>query len=374
MTAQGTRIRSLDGVRAFAIATVLLAHLQQRFHVVRLEIWAPDGVELFFVLSGFLITGILVREQELRGGVNLVAFYRRRATRILPALLVYLGVILAVLIGSGRPLPWAATVSAALFMANIYPQQAPASMQHLWSLALEEQFYLVWPLILLACLRWGGRRAATWASIIMIGASPVFRIGVGLLHPPLLAHRESILLPGRMDSLLAGALLALCQGRATWNRVRQRVERFPWAAPLFFLVLSPVLRSELGSSYTFTVGYTAESIAVAFFFAWLLDRPHSLASRALSLRPVAFFGVASYSVYLYQSFVIFEWPMYAGGAHPLLVLLVAILAGMAAYFLVEVPVALLRKRRPGLVVAVKHRASESTILSPRPLSQKTTVL
>ncbi len=374
MAVQGARIRSLDGVRAFAIATVLLAHLQQRFRVVPFEIWAPDGVELFFVLSGFLITGILIREREDRGGVNMSAFYWRRATRILPALLVYLGVVSAVMIGSGQAPPWTAMASAALFAANLYPYEAPPFTQHLWSLALEEQFYLVWPLILLACLRWGGRRSATWASVIMIAASPVFRIAAGFFHPSLPVYRESILLPGRMDSLLAGAFLALCQGSALWNNIRKHVERFPWAAPLFFLLISPVLRSKFGNSYIFTVGYTAESIAAVFFLAWLLDRPGSLASRALSLRPVAFLGVASYSVYLYQSFVILQWPVDAGGAHPFRVLLAAVLVGLAAYFLVEVPVALLRNRQAGRVVAVKHRAPEQLTCTPRALSRKTTVL
>ena len=374
MAVHGARIRSLDGVRAFAILTVLLAHLQQRFRVVPLRIWAPDGVELFFVLSGFLITGILVREQECRGTVKMSTFYWRRATRILPALLVYLGVILAMMIGSGKPLPWAALASAALFTANLYPREAPPFMQHLWSLALEEQFYAVWPLILLACLRWGGRRLAILASVIMIAASPVFRIGAGFSHLPALAHRESLLLPGRTDSLLAGALLALCQGKTWWNQIRQHVERFPWAAPLFFLLISPVLRNRFGNGYTFTVGYTAESIAVIFFLAWLLDRPHSLASRALSLRPVAFLGVASYSVYLYQSLVILEWPVYAGGAHPVWVLLVAVLAGLVAYFMVEVPLALLPNPKAWRGVHLKHRAPEQPLLTPKALSRKTTAL
>ncbi len=373
MAAQGDRIRSLDGVRAFAIMTVVLAHLQQRFHLLSLAIWAPDGVELFFVLSGFLITGMLIRAQA-RGSVSMTDFYGRRASRILPALLVYLVVVLAIALGRGQAPPWAALASAALFVANVYPHDTPPLTQHLWSLALEEQFYVLWPPVLLACLRLGGRRAATWATLILIAASPVFRVAVGVFHPVLLAHREGFLLPGRMDSLLAGGLLALCQGSALWNRIRKQVDRFPWAAPLLFLGVSPVLRSQLGNAYTFALGYTLESFAAIFFFAWLLDRPRSLASRALSLRPVAFLGVASYSVYLYQSFIILEWPVYAGGAHPVWVLLVAILAGLAAYALVEVPVGRLRNRQPGRVVAVKPRAPESAVPAPNTLGRKTTVL
>ncbi len=346
MASAPTRIKSLDGVRALAILSVILTHIQQQFAVFHIPVPVVDGVELFFVLSGFLITSMLLREAGGIGGIHLPHFYLRRATRILPPLLAYLCVVVVGFRVLGLPAPWAALGSSALFAANFYSQNPPAT-QHLWSLAVEEQFYLLWPLLLLACLRWGGRRAAGRAAVTLLLISPVFRTTVSVFHLPWINHREQFSLPGRMDSLLAGALLALLLGTPAWERFYERTGRYRFVAPLFFFAISPALRLLLGNLYTLSLGFTLESLAAALFFGSLLRNPGSLVSRALGWRPFAFFGVASYSIYLYQSAIILCWPTAWGGGHPAVAaFLTAVLAGLLAYLLVEVPVAFLRNRKP----------------------------
>ncbi len=370
--AAAPRIRSLDGVRALAIFSVILTHLQQQFTVLHFPVPVVDGVELFFVLSGFLITGMLLREEGRIGGIHLPRFYLRRATRILPPLAGYLGVVAVVYRVLGLHAPWAALGSAALFAANFYTDN-PSATQHLWSLAVEEQFYLLWPPFLLACLRWGGKRAAVRAAAALLLVSPVFRTAVSVLHAPWINHREQFSLPGRMDSLLAGALLALFLGTSTWERFCERTHRFRWLPPLFFLALSPALRLVLGNLYTLSLGFTLESLAAALFFGSLLRRPRSLVSRALGWEPFAFFGVASYSLYLYQSAIILGWPPAWGGTHPAAAAFVAaLLAGLTAYLLVEVPVAFLRNRKP--VHIVDGPTPSIPVLTGKQSSSETSVL
>ena len=196
--------------------------------------------------------------------------------------------------------------------------------------------------LLLASLRWGGRRAAALVCAGLILASPVFRMTAAMTHAPWFDHREGVVLPGRMDSLFAGALVAICAGSVRFERAYNRFAPFAWVAPVFFAVVSPVLRVAGGNGYTYTAGYTLESLAAAFSLAWLLRNPHARTSRALGWRPVAVLGLASYSGYLYQSAILFLWPAALGGRHPALVLLIAAAAGLLAYLLVEVPVERLR--------------------------------
>ena len=344
-----TRIRSLDGIRAFAILTVILTHLQQRFLLLPFAIPASDGVELFFVLSGFLITGMLLREQDRDGRIGLARFYTRRFVRIVPPLLVYLAAIAIMYVLMHRRVPWPDIAGASLFISNLWPHTAAYPTEHLWSLAVEEQFYLLWPPLLIGCLHYGGRRLLGRVSVLVIVLSPLFRIGLGLMHSPYLAHRQGILLPGRMDSLFAGCLLAVWIGSAGFERSYLRVKRFWWVAPVFFLFVSPLLRTALGNVYTFTIGYTLESLVAAYFMVWVIRSPESRTSRALSFRPIAFLGVTSYSTYLYQSPILHNWPHFAGRGNPALALAAALLAGVASFYLVETPMFWLRSRagKPG---------------------------
>ncbi len=352
------RVQSLDGVRALAVITVILCHLVQRFAVVPRALPVIDGVQMFFVLSGFLITSLLLREQQRTGTIALPSFYTRRALRILPPLFVYLLVAALLCHGTGQPVPWGAMGSAALLLTGLDPAFGSFLTDHLWSLAVEEQFYLLWPLLLMGALRWGGKRRAAWLALLLIGASPLLRTLMWLVHSPLLAHKQAVLLPGRMDSLFAGSLAALCMGTARFEALYSRVRRFPWVSPLFFALLSPLLRILGGSAYTFTCGYTLEALCETAFLVWLIRSPESVAARVLGAKPLAFLGTISYSLYLYQSALIHNWhSMRWNGSVPG-VLAAVFAAGLGSYFLVEVP-AMRRRSRQREQGAAPFRLTET---------------
>ena len=166
-----------------------------------------------------------------------------------------------------------------------------------------------------------------------------------------------------LERLFAGWSGARGAGAAQLEAVDGALARVAWAAPLFFAVVSPVLRVLGGNVYTYSAGYTLESLAAAFSLAWLLRKPHARTSRALGWQPVAVLGLASYSGYLYQSSILFLWPAALGGRHPFFTLAVAIAAGLLAYALVEVPVERLRGR--GSVRVLRAAAAEPTPLAAK---------
>ena len=158
---EGTRVAPLDGMRAFAVVAVILYHADPG--------WAVGGyfgVDVFFVLSGYLITTLLLGEWLGSGGVALRAFWGRRARRLLPALFVMLAVVGAVSVlfpkVLGSPGLLGDTLSTVGYVANWHfiavhtnyfaTAANPSPLQHTWTLAIEEQFYLVWPLVLLVLM------------------------------------------------------------------------------------------------------------------------------------------------------------------------------------------------------------------------------
>ena len=340
------RIAGLDGLRALAILTVVLCHIQQRFVVLPFSVPAPDGVALFFVLSGFLITTLLLREQDAAGTISVRRFYGRRARRILPPLLVYLAIVILVCVLAGSLVPWSAIASAALLTGGLSASPGSAFTEHIWSLGVEEQFYLAWPLLLTWAIRHGGRGMAAFLALLCIAAAPLCRLAMLGLHSPLLAHKQGMILPGRMDSLCAGCLVAVCVGNPQFERLFHGMRRVWWFAPAFFFLLSPWLRASVGNAYTFTAGYTLEALAMAYFIVWVTRSPASLVGRALSWKPIAFLGLVSYSTYLYQSILIHAWPGQSWNTRPGSVLAAVFLAGIVTFYLVEWPLARLFATRP----------------------------
>jgi len=165
--ADGSRLAGLDGLRGVAVAYVVLdhAHVDERlFHIF--SIGGAAGVTTFFVLSGFLITSLLLREHDVRGRVDLPAFWGRRALRLLPGLWLWLAVTTLVFWQAGWSQLWyfvnTLVKPALLYYADLEVLRRPLGpVQHTWSLAVEEQFYLVWPLLLIGLLMVTRRRART---------------------------------------------------------------------------------------------------------------------------------------------------------------------------------------------------------------------
>src|SRR5215831_4009764 len=179
------RIPGLDGLRAASILLVLLGHLAGTRHFLRLSSFellgdlGNLGVCVFFVISGFLITTLLLNEEALQQRIDLVSFYWRRACRILPAAGIYLVVValLAAVTTSVRvsKFEW---LHALTFTMN-YQQNRDWLVGHLWSLSVEEQFYLVWPLAVVML----GRRGSLWLAGAAVGFAPIWRVCVWVLWP-----------------------------------------------------------------------------------------------------------------------------------------------------------------------------------------------
>src|SRR5664279_3942103 len=205
------RIPCLDGIRAVAILMVLLGHSSDELSIFAGPIHTLEvsrvGVSIFFVLSGYLITRLLVEEQERGGSISLKAFYIRRFFRIVPACYVYLTCILI----AGRlgyaTVPRSGILPAYLFVWNYSPQAEGWFYAHTWSLSMEEQFYLVWPPLLAALGRARGLRLA--AAIILI--APASRLVTYALFP---SYRGQIaaMLHSHGDALMFGAIPALGSG------------------------------------------------------------------------------------------------------------------------------------------------------------------
>lgn len=277
---------------------------------------AALGVHVFFVISGFLITTLLLREHEATGRISLKGFYIRRAWRILPAYYFYLAVILALAAAGALKLTPAAFASAALFLWDYWPQADAWFLAHLWSLAVEEQFYLLWPAVLLWALRRGGRRFALSVALGVIVASPLVRVLTYLMGTALSGH-VYYLFHTRADALMFGALGALGAGTAPLERVYAATSRHAWAAALFLLAISPLLSAAFRGGYLYTVGYTLEGAAILLVLLWVSRNPAGVAGRLLNSRPAVQVGVMSYSIYLWQTLFLEAGNRSLTGATPL---------------------------------------------------------
>ncbi len=306
-----TRLPGLDGLRALAITAVLVFHLDAT--------WLPGGflgVDVFFVVSGFLITTLLVRERVRTGTIDLPRFWTRRARRLLPALLLCVpaSVLLArlsegdLLVGIGRQVAGAATFTSNWLEigagSDYFASTSPQLFMNLWSLAVEEQFYLLWPLAVLVLVRVVQRPEARAAAAL----------GLGLLSAALMAVRLDPDSPTRVYlgtdthvmGLMLGAALAFAWAaphRAwttgpTWAAQRRRVA----AAALVTLGALLVLGSET-SALTFRGGILLASLATTALVLVVVERPGRL--RAVLEVPAArWVGARSYGIYLWH------WPVF----------------------------------------------------------------
>lgn len=300
----GGRIPSLDGLRAVSILMVLYGHLSGT-HGFPVSVTAYQrtlgdvahlGVLVFFVISGFLITSLLLNERERSGTISLRNFYLRRVLRIFPAMYVLvLGLCVATLLGwihlDGRDFAVAAT-----YTVN-YLGHPPWWIGHLWSLSIEEQFYLLWPLGLLV-LR--PRRALLFAiAAIFIGplVRGLVREYVGHVDPASALAGTSIF-PAMFDYLATGCALAM---------LRPWLLRQPWYLRItgsrwLLLAVPLVLAINKFSNHTLVMlaGSPVLNVCLALLIESATRHERSLVGRCLNWRPAVFIGVLSYSLYLWQ--------------------------------------------------------------------------
>ncbi len=196
----GGQIAGIDGLRALSVLFVMALHASYG----RLN-GGFLGVDIFFVISGFLITHLLVEEQRLSGRVSLSHFYLRRVFRILPPLIVT--IILALILWRGDAVDrWPVARAALFFYANFLPAERLGDLGHTWSLAIEEQFYLVWPLLfIIFAARWP-RALMGVALAVILGSflTRYYMVGAGADLNALYSFT-----PARLDPIMLGSLIAL---------------------------------------------------------------------------------------------------------------------------------------------------------------------
>jgi peptidoglycan/LPS O-acetylase OafA/YrhL len=326
----------LDGLRAFAVIAVLLYHADLA--------WIPGGflgVEVFFVISGYLITALLLAEWRQRGRIDLKTFWLRRARRLLPALYVLLVVTLAfaVVFLPGEVAGLRGDVLAAFgYVTNwylIFGQESyfeavgrPSLLQHLWSLAVEEQFYLIWPPILALGLWIGATRLRPRRVLrIALFGALASAIAMALLYAP--GVDPSRIYYGtdtRATGLLCGAALALLWSPGEKNRPlearhhrlklagRGRFRRrWGWTAPLLLDVLGFAALGGLVwfclylgefQPFLYMGGFALVGLATTATIMAVVH-PHTLiGARLLGSVPLRWIGVRSYGIYLWH------WPVF----------------------------------------------------------------
>jgi peptidoglycan/LPS O-acetylase OafA/YrhL len=303
-------IPSLDGLRALSVTLVVVLHTTQRYGwthpvplIARVFTNGAVGVFIFFVISGYLITTLLLREREKTGRIRLKSFYLRRSFRILPPL--YLYILVVGLLGVSGHMPGVnrrEILTALTFTRNYTFHVGLWSFEHLWSLCIEEQFYLLWPAVLIGCMAHkqtsAGRRAAARVCVAVIAVEPFIRMlsfrFLPSFHNPGAFHMQA-------DGLAFGALGALAQGHARFERVYQRTMHWPWLAPVLLFFVSGTLGIVFGNYWDLTAGITVNGFLILMWLLWLVRHPVSVIGRVLNAPGVAWVGRLSYSLYIWQT-------------------------------------------------------------------------
>ncbi len=349
-------IPSLDGLRAISIAMVLALHTLQRASLTHpvpffgyVLFNGALGVRIFFVISGYLITRLLLREFEQKGTISLGRFYIRRAFRILPPLYTYIA-FLGVLAAFGKIVFSKQEMFSALFFYRNYnPHAALWALEHTWSLCIEEQFYLLWPALLVwSLLKWRGvegRVIAARIALVAIALSPIIRVASYrshwmYLHNPGMFQMDA-------DPIMFGCVAALLEGHAMLERIYNAVMRWPWLTIITTYLVFGTLEMRFQNYWNFPLGITLSSLLLACILLWLVRNPLTPTGRLLNHTLMRWFGVLSYSLYLWQTFFLhsmnekvfggrFFWNTFPGNW------LAILLAATASFYLVERPALRLR--------------------------------
>ncbi|HET9877873.1 MAG TPA: acyltransferase [Candidatus Limnocylindria bacterium] len=333
------RIPSLDGLRAVSITAVVLGHLggTQGFPAALTAIISNDyvdlagiGVRVFFVISGFLITRLLVQEVERHGRVSLRRFYLRRVMRIFPAYYAFIAGLCALAAAGLVQLTGSDLLHALTYTVN-YDGGRSWSVGHLWSLAVEEQFYLLWPVALVAV---GVRRAPAVALAVLVLVPVIRTVEYLFLRNDVIGNSFQT----TADALAVGCLFAL--GEHTLLRRPQVTAIVDRGWVIVGMLIAGVGLSVL-SITAMAAGLSLTQFAIGFGVLHLVRHPRSPFGRLLNWRPIAFVGVLSYSIYLWQQVFLNRSSSAEFNAFPLNIVL-ALSVAVASYFLVERPVLRLR--------------------------------
>jgi peptidoglycan/LPS O-acetylase OafA/YrhL len=339
------RILELDGLRAFAVLLVVFYHMAYWAKSIPfinqtneiLPLIGEEGVHIFFVISGFIITFLLIKEYEVTGKISLVSFYQRRFFRIIPPLLAYLSAIcilytLGVITTNYTNLIW-----SILFLGNLHLFEGGMSSYwffgHTWSLAVEEQYYLIFPLIMVWLLSFRKMRAITVLSIILF----CFSIGVNRIALAASEHisPEWIKLSAfnQFRYIIAGVLLALHK-----DKIEQMVKNTSLFIPS--LLIAVVITTYYVSEYKllFYSLHTIISFIYALLIMWFISNPEKCS--ILRWKVIQWIGRCSYSIYLWQQLFTGDARFYntrSIAQSPILATIAILSCAAISYYFIEIP-------------------------------------
>ncbi len=320
---------ALDGIRAIAVTLVLLFHLEVAGGPAILRGgWL--GVDVFFVLSGYLITSLLLAERQRNGRIKLGHFYVRRFLRLAPLSIALVAFCLSAALFDGERrfdinLPVKGALSVLFYYSNWWSIRFPAglgSLGHAWSLSIEEQFYFVWPGLVVVLL-WTGRRRASRNALLVVTAVLVAAMGLGrywywhvntqsdtpgmvTFNAWMNLYRNSLLRP---DGLLYGCLLAVLLHGVRSSKRLQRIAQVcgiagAIVAMLIIMAAHPVTWTPW-VAFIPVWGLSLFNASIMAVVAWLVLAPQSWFAQILSLKPVVWIGRRAYGIYLFHFIIIY---------------------------------------------------------------------
>jgi peptidoglycan/LPS O-acetylase OafA/YrhL len=332
---------ALDGLRGVAVLAVVADHglaINSGF----------IGVNVFFVLSGFLITTLLLEEWVEHHRIDLRRFYRRRVWRLYPALAVTVAAYLAITLGlatahAGQSsLASAATgaMVSASYVANVYASahELPEGLRHLWSLATEEQFYVIWPMLLLVALRRQISTSALMRSLAALTALILLYRAVLTIHGASMPRLRQA--PDTTaDGLLLGCLIAFALHNGLLPRLARSsaVRRCAGGCALATLLVIAFNGADDTSRVYYLGLLGVVDLAAGFVLLTCVLDPYGWTARVLSLRWLSGCGRISYSLYLVHPLILWQLVVRHHVLSPLAAIALSFVAALALYYFVELP-------------------------------------
>jgi peptidoglycan/LPS O-acetylase OafA/YrhL len=341
-----TYIKGFNAIRAFSVLLVVLTHLDLSEWIpntdfVMMRVWpmmsGEFGVLMFFVLSGFLITKILLHEKDKFGFISLKKFYIRRFLRLFPPLILFF-ILLGIAYWNGLMQDAVLSIGYGIFYVyNFVPKSLYfPEMGHLWSLGVEEQFYILWPFVLTIFKKITTVKWIVYGTVVISGFL-TFWFAHSLLSQNYFTERWFI--PASIP-ILIGCLAAILHH--TQPQLTLKISSTKWAFVLMVLCFSFTLYvpSEL-----VRIGFLFRAIAVALLLLYIVHNQHKKWMCILEWKPLVYVGTISYGIYIYQGFFLRT----GGGSeiwfqkYPLNIIL-AVLLAILSYELIEKPILQFKKK------------------------------